>query len=1124
MRSNIAVVLGLLVTTFACDNQQASEEEMRGAALFEKLEPSASGVDFANNLNEDSVINYFTYPYIYMGGGVATGDVNNDGLPDIYFTANMDPNRLYLNKGDLKFQDITEVSGVASDDRWVTGVSMADVNADGWMDIYISVSGKFTTTKNQLFINQGLNEDGIPTFVEEAEDRSVADHRSSTQATFFDYDNDGDLDMYVANYPFTNFKTPNYSYYLSLEMKDPEKSDRLYRNDGNGYFDDVTVESGILNFGLSLSATAADFNQDGWQDIYVSNDFASPDYLFMNNGDGTFTDQLQEATQHIAFFGMGVDAGDINNDGLLDFIQMDMTPEDNYRNKANMASMNIPSFWEIIGLGMHYQYMQNALQINQGVSSDGVPHFSDIARLAGVSSTDWSWAPLLVDLDMDGWKDIFVTNGTRRDINNKDYFHDIENASYEERQKMDNVTLTLNMPSEKVDNYVFRNEKDLTFTKVMEDWGLSYEGFSNGASYADLDDDGDLEIIINNIDAPALIFENKAADQALNNFVKIKLTGPKGNAHGIGAKLWVKTADAEQYHEHQMTRGFQSSVEPNVYFGVGQASQISELKVQWLDGKVQTLKDVDVNQTLEIGYAEAADRELQGAGSNGRLFADVSDQSGLDYTHKENDFDDYRYEVLLPHRYSTNGPGLAVGDVNGDGLEDVYIGGAVASKGALFLQTPSGKFEQTSDEWNNETGAEDMGAVFFDANGDGHQDLYVVSGGNERTPGSKGYQDRLYINDGSGQLALSDGLPEITASGSRVRPGDFDGDGDLDLFVGGRIVARSYPVPARSYILRNDSQSGEAQFTDVTADVAPQLQEAGLVTDAVWTDFDNDERLDLVVVGEWMPITFLRNDGDEFSDETAALGLADQVGWWYSITAADFDNDGDEDLVAGNLGLNYKYQASMEESFDVYAYDYDKNGDLDIVLGYYNDGVQYPLRGRQCSSEQIPTIKYKYEDYNSFASATLEDIYTPQDLEASLHYQARNFASSYLENTGGSFEISNLPNEVQLSSINGMISEDFNEDGHLDLLVAGNLYGAEVETTRNDASYGQLLLGNGAGGFEAIAYSESGLFIRGDVKDLAMVQTSTGSLVVAACNNEKMKVVRVVAPSNTGNTLAASMR
>ena len=1090
-----------------------NEKQQKASKIFKALSPQESGISFANNLKEDSIINYFTYPYIYMGGGVAVGDVNADGLQDVYFTGNMTENKLYLNKGGLKFEDITEIAKVASDDRWVTGVNMADVNGDGLIDIYVSVSGKFTTTKNQIFINQGLNADSIPTFSEEAEKRGIADEGRTTQGTFFDYDNDGDLDLYLSNYPGTGFKTPNFSFAAFMKNVNPEKSDRLFANDGKGFFTDVTENAGLLNFGLSLSATVGDFNQDGWQDIYVSNDFASPDHFYFNNGDGTFTDRIQEVTQHTAFFGMGADVADFNNDGLLDILQMDMTPADNRRNKANMASMDIPRFWEMINYGLHYQYMQNTLQMNNGIAPDGLPHFSDVSRMTGLATTDWSWAGLLADFDNDGYKDAFVTNGTRRDINNKDYFDKIEKANYQERKNFDYLELTLNMPSEKIDNFAFKNNGGINFSDVTKDWGISFEGYTNGATYADLDNDGDLEIIINNIDAPAVLFENTASSQSNSNYLRVNLNGPTSNIYGLGTKLSLKTESGQQYQEHTMTRGFQSAVEPILHFGLGNQEVVNELHVEWFDGKTQVLKNIQSNQILSIDYKDANNESEKETKEKNQLFSNITEQSKVSYRHSENEYDDYKVEILIPHTYSKNGPALATADVNNDGLDDFYIGGGGGSRAALYIQNADETFTLSQTElWKSDANHEDIAAHFFDADQDNDLDLYVSCGGNEYKEGMDKLQDKLYLNDGSGQFSRAkDILPIMTGSGSRVKAGDYDNDSDLDLFVGGRLVPQLYPTPAKSYILKNEmKETGKLSFTDVTADIAPDLMEAGLVTDAVWMDYDQDEKLDLIIVGEWMPLTVLKNNGKKFTNKTTALNLDKTAGWWYSLVAEDFDNDGDLDLMAGNLGLNYKYQANENETFDVYANDYDKNGKLDIVLGYYQDGVQYPLRGKQCSSEQIPTIKYKYKDYNLFAEASLEDVYTKADLEKSIHFKAHTFASSYIENKGnGKFVFSKLVDEAQISCINGIVPFDFNKDGNMDVMLGGNMYGSEVETPRNDASYGTVLLGDGQGGFSFLPLDESGVFIKGDTKDLGKIKTQNGLIVVAANNSDHPTLLKL---------------
>jgi hypothetical protein len=1044
-----------------------------------------------------------------MGGGVAVGDVNNDGLQDIYFTGNMVENKLYLNKGNLKFEDITIKANVASDDRWVTGVTMTDVNGDGWMDIYISVSGKFTTTKNQLFINQGVNENGIPVFTEEAEKRGVADEGKSTQGTFFDYDKDGDLDLYVANYPATGFKTPTYSYAIFMDKKDPIKSDKFYRNTGDGTFEEITNEAGLLNFGLSLSATVGDFNQDGWEDIYVSNDFASPDHFYFNNGDGTFTDRIKEVTQHTSFFGMGTDAADFNNDGLLDILQMDMTPEDNRRNKANMAGMNVAGFWEIVNRGMHYQYMQNSVQLNNGIAEDGLPHFSDISRITGMSSTDWSWAGLLADLDNDGWKDAFITNGTRRDINNKDYFNKIEKAPYPVKKDFKNLDLTLNMPSEEVDNYAFKNNGDFTFSPSIKEWGLSFEGFSNGASYADLDNDGDLEVIINNIDAPSIIFQNKTVDLKKGNFLRIQLKGNEKNPLGLGTKVTLKNKGQTQYQESSMTRGFQSSVEPMIHFGLGMADKVDSIIVVWPDQKTQVISNILANTTLVINHS---DSKINGKSDNHKspkLFETVATEDlMLNHMHEENVYNDFEKEILLPHQTSMFGPNIGKGDLNGDGLEDIVVGGSSTFATTIYFQQGNEFKKLESEIFDADKISEDMGIHIFDVENDGDQDIYIASGGNEFSPDSKDLQDRLYLNDGKGNFLKSE-LPEMLTSSSRVYSHDFDKDGDMDLFVGGRLVPGNYPSPTDSYILENKSTNGNVKFENVTTEIAPALNKLGMVTDAIWTDYDNDGWTDLIVVGEWMPIVILKNEEGEFKDISASLGVEDSRGWWFSIEEGDFDKDGDMDYIVGNLGLNYKYKANENETFDIYFSDFDKNSKKDIVLSYYNKGEQFPVRGRQCSSQQIPAIKNKFKNYEAFSVATLEDVYTKDDLEKSLHYQIKSFASIYLENKPDGFEFHALPNFAQISSINKILVEDYNKDGHMDAIIVGNLHASEVETPRSDAGVGLLLHGNGKGEFTPVTARESGLLVSGDVKDMMKININGKDYLVAAKNQDALQFVKI---------------
>ncbi len=1097
VQSKLVKLVVLLLLVASCSDVKTGSKNK----LFKQLSNKDTGIDFSNTLTENDSLNYFSYAYLYMGGGVAAGDINNDGLIDLFFTGNMVSNRLYLNKGGLKFEDISESAGLLGEDEWFTGVTMADVNNDGFIDIYCSVGGKFGSKANLLYINNGDE-----TFTEKAAAYGLNDIGNSVQATFFDYDLDGDLDVYVANYPPTKFNAPNSYYGFKMRTTSDVETDKLFRNDGEK-FTNVTDEAGLRSFGLTLSATVGDVNNDSYPDIYISNDFSTPDYLFINNKNGTFSEQVRKTTKQTAFYGMGVDIADFNNDQLLDIIQVDMMAKDNRRAKANMASMDPKLFWSTVNAGFHFQYMQNNLQMNNGLVNDSLPDFSNVARLAGVSSTDWSWGPLFADLDNDGWKDIFISNGTRREINNRDFFAEVSKQGL---SKDSLLAKSLAIPSEKIDNFVFRNNQDLTFDNVNDKWGLTYKGFSNGCVYVDLDNDGDLEIVTNNIDDYAAIFENKSSE--INNHLTLKFKGSEKNTFGLGVKVLVTADSITQFQEMTLTRGFQSSIAPRLHFGLGKTEKVSNIKIIWPDGKEQQLTDVDKNQLLEINYIDAVVASNENDQPNRRtLFSTVTDTTVVaKHKHKENYYDDFNKEVLLPHRTSMFGPGVSVGDLNGDALEDFVVGGAANSESGIYFQTTDGFVKQQIDALAKDFEQEDLGSLIFDADGDGDNDIYMVSGGNEFINNPTMLQDRLYINNGNGDFTKAlNALPEMPTSGSRVHSADFDKDGDLDLFVGGRLVPGNYPAPATSYILENISTKDTPKFVNVTDKIAPELNNLGLVTDASWTDYDNDGMVDLLLSGEWMPITVFKNTDGNFKNVTAAVGLEDTTGWWFSLEKGDFDNDGDIDFIAGNLGLNYKYKANEKETFDIYFNDFDKNKTNDIVLSYFNDGKKFPLRGRECSSQQIPAIKKKFENYESFATATLEDVYTEKDLEKSLHYQVKSFASVYLENDGGKFKIHALPNLAQLSSVNQILVKDFNNDDKLDLVLAGNLYSSEVETPRNDASNGLFLKGDGKGYFTPVVGAQSGLYANNDVKDLAMIKIKEDDYVIVAKNDDFLQFVKV---------------
>jgi hypothetical protein len=1096
------IIIVIFTILFDCSNKKQTKEISEPILLknkiFTKVDSNVSNIVFENTLKENDTVNYFTYPYIYMGGGVSVGDINNDGLTDLFFSGNMVDNKLYLNQGNLKFKDITAESGLSGDNRWYTGTTMADVNGDGLIDIYCLVAGQSGNKKNQLFINQGDN-----TFVEDALSYGLDDEGNSVDATFFDFDNDGDLDVYVANYPITPFEYNSYHYKMRMDRVTDTETDNIYRNDG-GKFTKITEAAGVKLYSLSLSVTASDINKDGWVDLYISNDFGTPDCLYINQKDGTFIDEIKSATAHTSFYGMGVDIADFNNDGHFDIIQMDMDAASNRRSKANMASMNPELFSNIERVGFQYQFMQNSLQLNTGFSKNDVPKFKDISRLAGVSSTDWSWAPLLADFDNDGYKDLFISNGTRREINNKDYFNSL---SGEKKHKDSLLKKSLQIPTEAIDNYIFKNNGDLTFSRSNSDWGIEDKGFSNGAVYVDLDNDGDLELVTNNIDKEATIFQNHSSE--INNFITIDLKGSSNNKHGLGSKVHIYHNNTHQIQELSLSRGFQSSVAPRFHFGLGQDQIIDSLVIIWPNQKTQKLTQINANASLILNQESAETNHLVNGKIAATLFQSNKDTLAL-YKHKENVYNDFKNEILLPHKTSQFGPGLSVGDLNGDGLDDFYIGAASKYPGGLFYQKRDGTFEQQKFKILLEDRThEDIGSLIFDADNDGDNDLYIVSGGNEFKANSPLLQDRLYVNQGDGTFIKSENaLPKMLESGSRVYACDYDKDGDQDLFIGGRLIPGNYPYPASSYILENESELGAPKFTNPTKKIGKDFSNLGLVTSAQWFDFDNDGWQDLAITGEWMDVRVFKNEkGIAFKEVTKSVGLSNTSGWWFSLKANDIDDDGDLDLIAGNLGENYKYKATKDETFDIFLNDFDGNKTNDIVLSYYNDGKQYPVRGRECSSQQIPSIKKKFKNYDEFSTATLIDVYDEDKLEKGIHYDISSFKSAIFYNENGTFTRRDFTLRAQLAPSNQILVSDYDNDGIKDIILGGNLFASEVETPRADAGHGVFLKGGKEMSFKVLKPEETGLFIDGDVKDLATIKVKGKSYILVANNNDFLSFI-----------------
>ncbi|NSW94423.1 MAG: VCBS repeat-containing protein [Bacteroidales bacterium] len=1102
MKRSIPLII-LLSLVFSC---KPVDKAIENNELLTLLSPSATNVDFVNQLTETEQFNIIQYLYFNDGAGVAAGDINNDGLTDLFFTSNQNPNRLYLNKGNLVFEDITDKAGVAGSGDWKTGVTMADVNGDGFLDIYVCQVGNYKVVhgKNQLFINNG-----DLTFTEKAHDYGIDFQGFSTQAAFFDFDLDGDLDMYLLNHSVHT----SYSYgAVNLRLEhDSLAGDILFRNEdinGKRFFNDITEEAGIFNsqIGYGLGVNICDINNDGFPDIYISNDFHEDDYLYINNGDGTFTNRFKEFIQHTTRSSMGNDVADFNNDGLLDIIVLDMLPEEEKIRKQSGGEDDYELYLIKLDLGYGYQFVRNNLQLNLG---EGM--FSEIGRLSGIYATDWSWSPLFCDVNNDGLKDIFITNGIYRRANDLDYIKFLtENDFFSAEYNKDTPDKVLyeKMPLYPYYNYIYRNNGDLTFTNMAKEWGINTRSYSNGSAYADLDNDGDLDLITNNINEPAYIYRNNASEKLKNNFLSIVLKGEGLNKNAIGTRVTLYYQSRIQVVESFPTRGFMSASAGDLHFGLGAVGSIDSLVVRWPDLSEQVITNVSANQhiILDIKEGKKTLRDISVDKEKKKLLLKTQ-IPGLEFRHKEDPFLGFKHELLVPHNLSAEGPALAVADFNGDGKDDLFAGGAKGQISAIFMQNEDGSFRQVKlPELIIDMESEDVDATAFDADGDGDQDLYIVRGGSESLTGNPLLQDKLLVNDGKGGFKESSkgSLPYSAYNGSCARPCDFDKDGDMDLFVGSRSVPAAYGLSANQLLLEND---GHGNFKDVTDSRMKNLTRIGMVTDGCWTDYDQDGDQDLIIVGEWMKVTVLRNDNGRFTDKTRQAGLYDTSGWWNCIEAADIDNDGDMDLICGNLGLNSILKASVKEPVEIYIKDFDNNGTIENLICSYQNGISYPVPSLDELASQIPYLKNKFPNYYDFGGKTARDIFSAEILKHSVKKDAVLLESCiFLNNGKGTFQILKLPIEAQFSPVRDILVHDLDKDGKADLVLVGNDYTAKPTYGRYDASYGWCILNRTPDGFKTLTPPESGFKVTGDARKVLTVNILNKQYLIVGVNDKDIQL------------------
>ncbi|MCZ8197766.1 MAG: VCBS repeat-containing protein [Flavobacterium sp.] len=1084
----------------------SDEKTTNSNGLFSQLDASETGINFTNEVKNGEDMNIFKYRNFYNGGGVAIGDINNDGLSDVFFTSNQGENKLYLNKGNFKFEDISKKAGIVLPKSWSTGVVMVDINADGLLDIYVCNAGSNINSirKSQLFINNGNL-----TFTEKAEEYNLADTGITTHAAFFDYDKDGDLDCYILNNSFIPVSSLNYSNKRELRDKDWDVNpvlkgggDKLMRND-NGKFTDVSEKAGIFGslIGFGLGVTIGDVNNDLYPDIYISNDFYERDYLYINNKNGTFSEQVQSWTSHISQSSMGADLADINNDGKADIFTTDMLPESDERTKNTTSFDNYDLLTRKLNLDFYNQYMQNTLQVNNGNNQ-----FMEIANYANVAKTDWSWGALMFDMDNDGYKDIYVCNGIYHDLTNQDFMDFFANELMQKmaitgkKEEMENIINK--MPSTPISNYAFRNNRNLSFTNEAQNWGLATPSFSNGAAYGDLDNDGDLDLIVNNVNMPSFVYKNNSEKNKENHFVKVKLKGDNQNKFAVGSAVELFSGNEILRQELIPSRGFQSSTDYTLTFGIG-TKKIDSLRVIWPNDKFQTITNVASNKTITLSITDAKATFSIKNKTEKALF---SEQSSTLLTHKENDYIDFDYEGLISKMLSQEGPTISVADINNDGNDDLYIGGAKGADGKIYLNNGSNSYKATTQSaLEADATYEDTASAFFDADGDGDQDLLVGTGGNEKADQTN-YKNRLYLNNGKGVFTKSTLLiPSTNNNVSVIAPYDFDNDGDVDVFIGSRSVPGVYGIDPKHLLLEND---GKGNFTNVTDKKAFKLNEIGMITDAVWEDIDNDNKKDLIIVGEWMAPKIFKNTGRRLAE--FKNNLTDKYGFWNAVACVDLNNDGKKDFVFGNKGTNTTYKCNADKPMKLFVNDFDTNGTIEQITTQTINGKDMPLNMKGELAKQIPSIKKKNLSYLDYSKKSVQEIFDAEVVTNSIVKKATIQESVIAINKGnGQFEIKVLPKEVQFSAVNAICVTDVNNDGILDIVLGGNQYEFKPQFSRLDANFGSVLIGNKKGEFSWLPYNQSRFIVKGEIKNLKMIKNKSKSMtIIAVLNNDKPKIFK----------------